>query len=42
MIEAGCDPNVAGVYGKTAAHCLVQRESALDAVSFIRGLGFVE
>ncbi|CAK9005416.1 unnamed protein product [Durusdinium trenchii] len=26
MIEAGCDPNVAGVYGKTAAHCLVQRE----------------
>ena len=31
MINAGCDPDVGGVYGKTVAHCLVQRARLLSS-----------
>lgn len=30
LIDDGCDAHVVGVYGKTAAHCLVERNSVLD------------
>ena len=33
MLESQCDPDPRGVYGKTPAHCAVERGSSLDSVS---------
>ena len=27
LVEGGCDADLPGVYGKTAAHCLIERNS---------------